>query len=1400
MERRSSFSAASGTSPVGRQNSGNLRSHPIMTSPNGDLKEEAMDLARSPFSGGETFEVKLAPIRPPSKPRTDAWAQTGEQGSKIATITHAAAAARLADVRAFAHKMRELDVAPPPCPISWENVMYSVTVDPEQEVPTVVSALGTVLTPTRKVYKKLLHGVSGFADPGSMVLVLGPPGAGKTLLINLLTQRLQQAGVGDTWGKILYRGAEAGPDLNRLVAFVDSNDLHQPVLTVRETFDFASYLMVPKANAAAPVNKVVLSAESEDVLSGTRADVALRLLGLTHVSETWVGDDYYRGVSSGEKRRVSIGEMGASGAPVLCLDEPNNGLDSVVALNLTKMLRVFADELNFSVVATMKQASDDIYNEFDTVCILHEGYLAYFGPSNLVLNYFGSLGFVKPPRMSVGDFVENVMVPNGQQLLAPNATRVPTGGEVFAATFSQSNLAKMLNTKLQQSVPRSSAHPMGSTYAVGFVAQFWACLWRQFLANTRKPSILVQRLMNYVLVGIVSGTMWWQVDYSFLGFITRAGYLFYIITYVVNTSYVQMSQFFIQRELFYKQRRAKLFSSPAFFLALTVEDILWTIITTIVFCCITYWFGGFNQRAGNFFFYMFMFLACDLQSSGMHRMLGAIGPTLAVMTLFFAGFVVTKDAIPNGWKWFYWINPMRYVIEGWFINEFKGEVFEPPPILAPPGVFPVPRVVPAEAYLQNLYDIRGVERWRMWVDLLAVYLFYFFFTAVSTIWLCLPWGLYDFNWRTRPAVQVEKLEPVNAAKEETNPAPPAFVQQYFVPAYFSFSDVCYSIETATKEALGSKTKRKRLLISGVTGYAVPGTVTAVMGPSGAGKTTLLDILAGVKNQGTSEGEILINGAPRAPNFREQTGYVEKSDVHLKQSTVREALVFAATLRLPGAVSMPEKLEMVEVAIALMGLGPVENHIIGVPGESGLAADARKRLTIAVELMSNPSLLFMDEPTSGFDAIGALTVMKAIRTLADTGNRTVLAVVHQPSAELFSLFDSVLLLNNLGQMIYFGPTGQDASAVLGYLAGAVGYSCPMEKNPAEYLLEVASGGDRATQVELAESYRHSPLMKETRHLVGKSESETGPRTANSIPLVPADVPQLKTNFTTSFATQTGALIKRHSLAMWRDPYYQYSRLAANAVQGFVMGTLFFRLPLNQNGTIGRCGFFFNLAAMQVATELLAMNPIIDTRVLYFKEHRSRTYGLWAFNIATLVTELPWFFVQHCCFFFMYYYIGGLNPLPGRMWTQFGIQGVFSWMLILIGQIVGIVAQDKVEAAVIGPPAGALLALTGGFLITYRAMPRFWRSWLYWISPTHYFMEAASSNELHGLSFSCADNTDWPTRCNPLLNEFATGDQVLGFFSWSWDHLGRSIAILASFATFMMFVVKPLALHFSRPVLR
>lgn len=470
------------------------------------------------------------------------------------------------------------------------------------------------------------------------------------------------------------------------------------------------------------------------------------------------------------------------------------------------------------------------------------------------------------------------------------------------------------------------------------------------------------------------------------------------------------------------------------------------------------------------------------------------------------------------------------------------------------------------------------------------------------------------------------------------------------------------------------------ILHGASGALRPGRMTFILGPSGAGKTTLLNILAGRKKTGVTGS---LYGAGR------NTVFVAQDTTLIDTLTAQETLRFAANLKLPN-ISHRERNNVIKTVTKQLGIHEVLNTRAGK-----LSGGERKRLTIACELLTDPTIMFLDEPTSGLDAVASLSVAQALLTVARSG-RTIACVVHQPSSQLFNTADDVILLAK-GRTLYAGAIVD----VPDTLAKA-GFICPQYYNIADYLLEIASdehcGNKNLLEIE-AINYAEE-LTKFAKSDI-KGRQGKGMSTESESLLSPNPTPS--DGYAASICQQLNTLLWRCCIGVLRDVHLTQIRLLCHFVVALLLGALYNGAGAEASRIITNTGclfFFLLFLFFSNAMPTIQTFPVEAKVVLH--EHLNNWYSLPAYCASKIIVDLP---IQLLCatvFLFPAWYLTS-QPLElyrmGLAWLTCALVTILAQTF---GFVIGAACGMKLALFVI-PAANIPMLMFSEFFIPYNEMP-------------------------------------------------------------------------------------------------
>ncbi|KAL6964593.1 drug-responsive transcription factor pdr3 [Sarracenia purpurea var. burkii] len=393
----------------------------------------------------------------------------------------------------------------------------------------------------------------------------------------------------------------------------------------------------------------------------------------------------------------------------------------------------------------------------------------------------------------------------------------------------------------------------------------------------------------------------------------------------------------------------------------------------------------------------------------------------------------------------------------------------------------------------------------------------------------------------------------------------------------------------------------------------------------------------------------------------------------------------------------------------------------MPGVSGLSTEQRKRLTIAVELVANPSIIFMDEPTTGLDARAAAIVMRAVKNVADTG-RTIVCTIHQPSIDIFEAFDELVVLKAGGWIVYSGPLGQHSSSVIKYFEGISGVpKIRNNYNPATWMLEVTSTSTEAELgVDFAQIYKNSVLYQNNKALV------------NTLSTPPSGSKELyfATQFPQNGWGQFKSCLWKQYLSYWRSPSYNLMRSMYALIASLIFGVLYWdqgRKINNQQSLFTVLGSIFAAAIfMGINNSSSVLSYVSTERTVMYRERFAGMYGSWAYALAQVVIEVPYLLAQAITFVVITY------PMIGYYWSAHKVFWYFYGMLCTLlyftylGMLLVAITPSYPVAAIMQSTFYTMLNLFAGFLIPQPQIPKWW-IWMYYLTPTSWTLNGMLTSQ-------------------------------------------------------------------------
>lgn len=1239
----------------------------------------------------------------------------------------------------------------------------------------------------------ILKEITASFRPGTMTLVMAPHGAGKSSLLKAIAGNLTAE---NCTGRLLYNGVtalDAGFCIQKMVALVEQEDKHWPLLTVRETLEFAQ-----KCNA-----HIFDNTQSEEEHS-RKVDAVISLLGLEDCAHTILGSPMDRGISGGQKKRVTLGEMLMGNPRVLCLDEISTGIDSSTTLEIFSALKTWTNTTQGTIIATLLQPAPEVFDLFDQYFFLMAGEMAFLGSKEDAVNYFPNvLQAPCPPTIDFADFVNDfltnplevykVMVAKKimKNILLEGrsiATNVDLDAYTTDVKAMQDQLMPPILVKLFQNYQcnlktmqidhntgESSTDPepvqikgnshlrklsfaefhefstkqYGMIHARSFLEQVTLCIARQAKIYYRNRNNLIKpRFWQSLLMGVMIGTYFQinarQAIEPVLGDTIR---LFgFFLTLPTEMSFFGMMELPISAEGVYitnKQIDRKFFSASAYMIAVTIIQIPLICMDLLCYGTVCYFSSGLARTLEAFFTYLTILFTFNGAMNSTFRAFSILSPTLTIAQLIapvfvsimmvFGGFLITLNNIPNFLIWLYYLSPFSWVHHALSLNECYTEIYTTSFI----------GEEPAGIYLLKLFGIIP-DRAYIWAAILYLLLWQGVAVFISTIAIR---KLRYISIKKQPIVTTKTL-PIETTYAEFVAYFGSLISMDKITdngcidnrqqLTMTWENVCCFVTSEHNNPTSSST----FYLNKVSGSVTSGRLLALMGASGSGKTTLLDVLSRRRTIGQITGQVLINGVNLPnDNFREMIGYVEQEDSHMPLQTIREALYFSAQLRLSSKTS-PHTLNMlVQDAITSLEMESIADIYIRTPDQGGISHARRKLLSIGCELVCSPAILFLDEPTSGLDSQSALKVISLIRLIAAKGP-AIVCTIHQPSQEVFCLFDELILLKPGGKPVYAGPIGLHSIDVISFFEKIPGVcAVPLGVNPASWILDLQLPPNKRR----LSSFNNEIDWPEFSYTTA----------AISFPALGVIMRRESYNIMNQFFVIFG----RYFRFYYRDFFYNGVRIIFTVVLGVLYGLFFYNLHTDTvSGLQSGTNALITTSGVLSVLNLQSGAPLhMSLRPAFYREQNARMYFAFLHAISQALAEIPYILLCSTLFVSIFFPIAGFSDSPGVFFHSVLVYFLLGMVGATLGQSLTAVAPNNILVQVSAGFLQAFFWMFNGVSNPKASVPR---GWLWMVELTPY---SHAANALAAIQFG-----DSATPINYANITISKADLLDEIYNFSYDN--------------------------------
>ncbi|KAH7655213.1 P-loop containing nucleoside triphosphate hydrolase protein [Dioscorea alata] len=747
----------------------------------------------------------------------------------------------------------------------------------------------------------IIKDLSGIIKPSRLTLLLGPPGCGKTTFLKALAGNLDKSL--KVKGEVLYNGYKMEEFIpGKTSSYVSQHDLHIPEMTVRETLDFSARFqgvgsreeilneVIRKENQAGivpepEIDTYMKAISVKGLKTSIQTDYVMKIMGMDICADIMVGDAMRRGISGGQKKRLTTAEVIVGPTKALFMDEISTGLDSSTTFQIVTCLQQMAHIMEATIVVSLLQPAPETYDLFDDIILMAEGKIVYQGPCNQVLAFFEECGFRCPERKAEADFLQEVLSRKDQQhyWYRPQETYTFVSVDEFCKQFKSFHVGTKLEDELSRPYDKSQCHKNAlafNTYSLPKWELFKACMAKELLLMRRNSFTYILKTSQLSIAAFIcmSMSVFPRPGLDVVHANYHMGSLFYTLLILVVQGTPEISMTISRLPSFYKQRDFHFYPGWAYAIPATISKVPMSLIQSLIWTSVTYYGTGYSPEPSRFFRQVLLLSVLHQMALSLFRFYASCYQTIetanVISNLIFVpmltcgGFILPRPSIPDWLKWGFWVSPLTYAEIGLTINEFLAPRWQ--------------KISASNTTIGNIVlESHGLnfKSYFYWVSVVAL----LGFTLLFNVGFILALTFKKPVRKSLAIISHEKLAHINGENDLHNDIHPKnnatttfparsketkdkrrMMLLPFQPLSMTFQDICYYVDTPPQMKERGYTGNKFQLLRNITGAIRPGILSVLMGVSGAGKTTLLDVLSGRKTGGFIGGDIRIGGYHKTP--------------------------------------------------------------------------------------------------------------------------------------------------------------------------------------------------------------------------------------------------------------------------------------------------------------------------------------------------------------------------------------------------------------------------------------------------------------------------------------------------------------------------------------------------------